>query len=230
MSIRSLRKWLTFLVCGQIATAGLVFGASDQGEQRDRRVSAGIKIGVPLTEVLKTNISGNSTQSKRYTIGPVVDVYLLRGVNVEVSAMYKRVDQQATANDILGYVPINDEDSYAIVQHYRVSAVGQSWEFPIALQYHFSFRSIRPYAEVGRSYSHLTNILGYLPSIPGGPIGPIEPTHNRVNRQGLLVGAGAEIKHHFIHLTPGFRFTRYSRGQGYLLNTNSAEFLVGFKF
>src|SRR5689334_5958134 len=98
MSIGGLRKWLTFLVCGQIATAGLVFGAADESDQRARRVSAGIKIGAPLTDFLKTNISGNSIQTKRYTVGPVVDVYLLRGVNIEVSAMYKRIDQQATAN------------------------------------------------------------------------------------------------------------------------------------
>ena len=38
MSIGGSRKWLTFLVCGQIATAGLifgglVFGASDEFER-----------------------------------------------------------------------------------------------------------------------------------------------------------------------------------------------------
>jgi hypothetical protein len=229
MSIGGSRKLLTFLVCGQIATAGLVFGESDQFEQ-PRRVSAGIKIGAPLTEFLKTDISGNSIQTKPYTFGPVIDVYLLRGVGIEVSAMYKRIDQQATANNILGYVVIDEENSYAITEHYRVSAVGQSWEFPIALQYHFPLSSIRPYVEIGRSYSQLTNILGYIRFVPGGVIGPMEPAHDRVNRHGLLVGAGAEIKQHFIHMTPGVRFTRYSRGEGYLLNTNSAEFLVGFKF
>jgi hypothetical protein len=88
MSIDGSRKWLTFLVCGQIATAGLVFGASDEF---GRRVSAGIKIGEPLTQVAETGIPGYEMQTKRYTIGPVVNIFLLRGVNIEVGAMYKRI-------------------------------------------------------------------------------------------------------------------------------------------
>ena len=231
MSSGGSRKWLTFLVCGQIAMAGLVFGASDEFE---RRVSAGIKIGVPLTQVAETGIPGNEMQTKRYTFGPVVNVTLIRGVSVELGAMYKRIDQQATATTVLGYVVLSDEDGYVIEEHHRVSTAGRSWEFPIAAQYHFSLRSIRPYVEGGLSFNHLANIFSYPPFAPGVVGVTFEPTRNTVNRRGLLVGAGAEIKYHFIHLTPGIRFTRYptrlyeSTVPPY--RTNAVDFLVGFRF
>jgi len=231
MSIGGSRKWLTFLVCGQIATAGLVFGASDEFE---RRVSAGIKIGVPLTQVAETGIPGNEMQTKRYTFGPVVNVNLMRGVSLEFGAMYKRIDQQATATTVLGYVVLSDEDGYVIEENHRVSTAGRSWEFSIAPQYHFSLRSIRPYVEGGLSFNHLANIFSYPPFAPGVVGVTFEPTRNTVNRRGLLVGAGVEIKHHFIHLTPGIRFTRYptrlydSTVPPY--RTNAVDFLVGFRF
>src|SRR5437899_13074221 len=99
MRIGGSRKWLTFLVFGQIATAGLVFGASDEFV---RRVSASIKIGVPLTQVAQTDIAGNAMQVKRYTFGPAVNVSLLRGVSLEFGAMYQRLAQQADATTVLG--------------------------------------------------------------------------------------------------------------------------------
>jgi hypothetical protein len=166
------RKWLAFLVCGKIAAACLVFGASDEFE---RRVSAGIKLGVPLTEVLKPDIPVNEIQTKRYTIGPVVNISVLHGVNIEFSAMYKRIDQQSTASTVVGYVDLGD-DTYEILEHHRVATVGKSWEFPIAAQYHFSTRLIRPYVEGGLSYSHLSNIFGGFLGSSG------EPTHNLGNR------------------------------------------------
>jgi hypothetical protein len=230
MSIGGSRKWLAFLVCGKIATACLVFGASDEFE---RRVSAGIKIGVPLTQVAETGIPGNEMQTKRYTIGPVVNISLLRGVNIEVGAMYKRINQQGLAAVLTGYVDLGD-DSYYTRQFYRVSAAGRSWEFPIAAQYHFKSRSIRPYVEGGLSYNHLTNIYGYWNPGLFAVGSRFEPTHNVVNRRGLLFGVGADINHHFIHLTPGIRLTRYpTRLYDTTVpppGTNSVDFLVGFRF
>jgi hypothetical protein len=233
MSIGGSRKWLTFLVCGQIATAGLVFGGSDEF---GRRVSAGIKIGVPLTQVAETGIPGNEMQTKRYTFGPVVNVNLIRGVSVELSAIYKRIDQQATATTVLGYVVLSDEDSYVIEENHRVSTVGRSWEFPIAAQYHFSLGSIRPYVESGLSFNHLADIFSYPPFIPQATVGTtFEPTqHNTINRKGFLVGAGTEITHHFIHLSPGIRLTRYPTilydSTVPPIPTNSVDFLLGLRF
>jgi hypothetical protein len=225
------RRWLAFLVCGKIAAACLVFGASDEF---GRRVSAGIKIGVPLTQQAETGIPENEMQTNRFTFGPVVNVTLIRGVSLEFGALYKRLDQQATATTVLGYVDLGDDDSYAILGRHRVSTVGRSWEFPIAAQYHFSLRSVRPYVESGLSFNHLTNIFGYPPFAPFVVGSTFEPTHHTVHRRGFLIGAGAEIKYHFIHLTPGIRLTRYATRLYDTTvpppGTTAVDFLLGFRF
>jgi len=223
------REWLAFLVCGKIATACLLFGASDEFE---RRVSAGFKVGVPLTQALNSDISENKSQTKPYTIGPVVNVSVVHGVSFEFSALYKRIDQQATATTVVGHVDIGDEGCCAILEHHRVATVGKSWEFPIAAQYHFAARSIRPYVEGGISYNQLRNIFGYPSSNTGFAVGStFEPTHNVIGRRGFLFGTGASITHHIVHVTPGIRFTRYNRGHTqWMLATNVVDFLVDFKF
>src|SRR5437762_886529 len=78
----------TAVVCLLLAAASSVFA---------QHISGGIKAGVTLTDLVRTN-SGDvrtSTQTKRYTIGPVMDIRLLFGFGVEFGAMYKRFDQQS---------------------------------------------------------------------------------------------------------------------------------------
>src|SRR4030095_11723378 len=84
----------------------------------------------------------------RYAIGPVVDIRVWRKVGIETGAMYKRVGQQTQFSFVI--VPCSDEEcTNGVVGHYGVSAAGRSWEFPVAGQYHFSWRWMRPYAEGG---------------------------------------------------------------------------------
>ena len=125
-----------------------------------QHISVGIKAGVPLTDLVRTD-SGDvrtSTQTKRYTIGPVVDIGLVLGFGVEFGAMYKRFDQQSFAVTTTGYVIIDEEDSYPITQTAGISAVGHSWEFPLAVQYRFFKSAIRPYVEGGVSLNRLSNV------------------------------------------------------------------------
>src|SRR5262249_49907573 len=67
------RKWLAFLVCAKLATAGLVFGASGEAE---RRLSAGVKIGGPVGD-LQNDDGGFTLKTKRYTVGPFVNIRTL---------------------------------------------------------------------------------------------------------------------------------------------------------
>ena len=132
-----------------------------------QRISAGIKAGVPLTGLLRTNdrdarfYTDFPTQTKRYTIGPVVDIGLPLGFRVEFGAMYKRLDQQSVAVTTTGFVLIDEETSYPIQQTTNISAVGHSWEFPVAVQYHFFKSAIRPYVEGGVSLNRLSNVYSF---------------------------------------------------------------------
>ena len=228
-----LGKWLTFLVLAKIASVSVVFGAPS--DEIENRVSIGIKAGVPLTDFVKPYLS-YQVDTKRYVIGPVVDFRIWRNWSIETGAMHKRVYQQAQVTYVI--VPATDEEgTNGVLGHYGVSAVGRSWEFPAAGQYHFSWHEIRPYAEGGLSYNHLTSM--FRPSTlfvdPQGP-----PARQPISRTGFLLGAGAGITLHSIHVTPGLRYTRYKehavtvqKGLPFefpLPSSNSVDFLVGFTF
>jgi hypothetical protein len=209
-----------------------------------QHISVGIKAGVPLTGLLRTNSSDVRsygefpTQTKRYTIGPVVDIGLLLGFGVEFGAMYKRFDQQSLAVTTIGFTT-DDETSYPIQQTAGISAVGHSWEFPVAVQYHFFKSAIRPYVEGGVSLNRLSNVY----SFKNAPIDfrqlpfTFVPLRDSFTRVGPLFGMGVDVKLHRIHVTPGLRYTHYNRlsllpnctGPG-CGGSRVVDFLVGFTF
>ena len=178
-----------------------------------------------MTRFLTFDYGVGDAHTKRYTIGPVMDIGLYRRFGIEVGAMYKRTDESSFSATLLSVVD-TDEGPAANYRYNHVSTVGRSWEFPVAAQYHISLRSMRPYLEGGLSYNHLSNIYGPWAQA----IGQAErlPSLNSFNRKGVLFGGGTEIKLHMIHVTPGLRYTHYSKGKPFLLAPNAVDFLVGF--
>ena len=205
-----------------------------------QRISVGIKAGVPLTDIVETNSSGISglpfqAQTRRYTIGPVVDIALPLGFGLEFGAMYKRFDQKSVAVTITGFTP-TEEINIPIEQRADISAVGHSWEFPAAVQYRFFQSSVRPYVEGGISVNHLGNVYDFA-SANASFFSPTPTTtvHHRAHWQLLrtgwwLVGMGVDLKFHVIHVTPGLRYTHYNEKNFWLPSTNAVDFLVGFTF
>ena len=226
---------------GGTAVACLLLAAASSAFAQ--HISVGIKAGVPLTDLVKT-ASGDvrtSTQTKRYTIGPVVDIGLPLGFGVEVGAMYKRFDQQSIAVTITGYVVIDEDNSYPVTQKAGISAVGHSWEFPVAVQYRFFKSAIRPYVEGGVSLNRLSNVYSVqqtpYPRQLQLPF-TIEHIRSSFTRHGPLFGMGVDVKLHRIHVTPGLRYTHYNKltsltacisGPGCGGN-KAVDFLVGFTF
>jgi hypothetical protein len=212
-----------------------------------QHISVGIKAGVPLTNLVGNNsgdapsLSEFPTQTRRYTIGPVVDIGLLLGFGVEFGAMYKRFDQRSIAITTIGFTT-NDETGYPITQTAGISAVGHSWEFPIAGQYRFFKSAIRPYVEGGVSLNRLSNAYSVqmtpYPSPPQIPF-TICPLRSSFTRHGPLFGMGVDVKLHRIHVTPGLRYTHYNKLSGQLTgclsgpgcpSNNAVDILVGFTF
>jgi len=233
MPIFRTKNWLSFLV------ACLVFGTPTIVSAQ--RVEFGIKAGVPITNIVEMNLGGFDAQTKRYTIGPVMDIHFPKSFSVEVSAMYKRFDQQGQGVTITGYTPCVEEDGSpflcSTLKYPSTSRIGHSWEFPIAVQYHFPLESIRPYVEGGISFNNLSDVLGprgvpFGPQPGQPPVGTrVEPTVNSLSRTGFLVGGGVDIKLPFGHLTPGVRFTQYGQ-ESYpvLSSTNAVDIAVKFTF
>jgi hypothetical protein len=240
MFVRYPGNWVSFLVRGTIAGC-LFFGAATSVFAQ--HVDFGFKAGVPITDIMATTLGGGfDANTKRYTIGPVMDIQSLKQLSIEIGAMYKRIDQQGEGFTITGYTPCVDfEDGTpymcANVKSQSFSKAGHSWEFPVAVQYHIPWRSLRPYAEGGVSFNNLTDILGYPPPAfpplaPNPPVGAVfAPTVNTISRTGFLAGGGVEIKVPFGHVTPGLRYTRYSEESfGLIRSKISVDFVVKFSF
>src|SRR5262245_23747687 len=228
MSICLRRRWLALLVCGKITAACCVFGA-DSNESKPR-VSVGIKVGKSTTRFLTFDglpPRGGDAHTQRYTISPIIDIGLQRGFGIEVGATYRRIDERSASAKLIGFVD-TEEYTGPNYGYNLVSTVGRSWEFPVAGQYHFSLRSMRPYLEGGFSYNHLSNIYGPRPQAVGQT--ELLPSLHSFNRKGVLFGGGVEIKRQMIHVTPGLRYTRYDKGEPFLLAPNIVDFLVGFTF
>jgi hypothetical protein len=221
---QALGKSFSALVCKELAACFLLAAATSAFAQH---VTVGIKAGVPLTDVVQVAdfINGQPFQAhtKRYTIGPIVDIGLPWGFGIEIGAMYKRFDQQ------VGQVTVtftDDNGQFAgTLTRPAVSSAGQSLEIPLAIQYHFRGPLLHPYVEAGFSYNHLSDVFG-----PGGPDLRPPPPKNSEDRAGFLLGAGVAFKLHRIHLAPGLRYTRYTQAQEWLPSANAVDLLLGVTF
>src|SRR5882762_6598775 len=87
-------------------------------------VSVGIKGGVPLTEAFDTvsdATRGYVSTTRRYIVGPSVELNLPAGFGVEFDALYTRLNF-----------------SQNIVATAITATTANSWEFPLVLKYKFS--------------------------------------------------------------------------------------------
>ena len=174
--------------------------------------SIGGVVGTPLTDVTQTttlagiNYLRNSTL---FTIGPSLQVNLPAGFRVEIDALYRPV-------------------AYQIATSVLTSNVSASqFRFPVLLQYHVGkFPLVKPYAEAGLSFDHLSDLQHAAALLPSQPGAIVQTTH-----AGLVLGFGLDIKVPFIRISPEIRYTRQfsSDFQG-ISELNQAEFLVGLRF
>jgi opacity protein-like surface antigen len=165
-------------------------------------VMGGIKIGAPLTDAF--NVTNSPTfasitaDANDYVWGPFVEVKLPWKFSVEADALYR------------GY-------------HFGVaggSTHASSWEFPIVAKYHFLKGPVKPYAEGGLSFSHLSDVTQVL-----------TPNHN--TNFGIVLGAGVQINLLVLKISPEIRYTgnTVKNFTGLIdSNRNQVAFLVGIGF
>jgi hypothetical protein len=174
--------------------------------------SAGLIVGTPLTDVTQTttlagiNYLRNSTL---FTIGPTLRINLPAGVRIEFDALYRPVAYQIATGTSLA----------------NVSA--SQFRFPILLQHDIGgLPLIRPYAEAGLSFDHLSNLSQAVRLLPSQPGAIVQTTH-----AGLVLGFGVDVKLLVIKISPEIRYTRQlsSDFRG-ISELNQAEFLVGIRF
>lgn len=174
--------------------------------------SFGLVAGTPLTDVTQTTtIAGINylRNSTLFTIGPSLQINLPAGLRVEIDALYRPVAYQIATKAVAG----------------NVSA--SQFRFPVLLQRHVgNFPLVKPYAEAGLSFDHLTNISQAATVLASQPGAVVQASH-----AGLVLGFGADIKVPFVRVSPEIRYTRQfsSDFQG-ISELNQAEVLIGIRF
>jgi opacity protein-like surface antigen len=192
---------------------------------------AGVKAGVPLTDFVNTVQSprlGFNSNTKRYIIGPMVQVGLPAGFAVEFDALYRRLNYES--NSSLVDVMTNTRTT------------GNAWEVPLVLKYRFLHTPIvKPYVEAGVAWDTLsgmkqsiTNTIFPNRTTTTTTGNPAELRNSTTT--GFVVGGGVDI-HVLLHISPEVRYTHWGAEHfrdtvnGLLhSNQNQAEFLVGFTF
>lgn len=187
--------------------------------------TAGIKAGVPLTDFFDTVSSPNfgfNSDTKRYVIGPTVELRLPGGLGFEFDALYRRFHYEGE---------ISNGDAMTS------RTKGGAWQFPLLAKYRFPFPLARPYVLGGVAWNTLTGLRQDVTSLVTGRSSTDEPAELRERTTtGIVLGAGLEVGALVIRISPEVRYTRWGssqfRGPNDALrsNRNQAEFLVGFTF
>jgi outer membrane protein W len=189
------------------------------------QLSVGIKAGVPLTDTLDVANSvtnGYTTNTKRYTVGPMVELRLPWGLGVEVDALYKNVNYNGLTTGSTS------------------STTGSAWQFPVIAKKRFSGGAIRPYIGAGPSFQHLFSLKQVTTFFTGGATTTTTGDPKEINDRSGIGGAlegGFELHIGPLKLSPEVRYTRWGSPtflstfrQGVDLNRNQAEFLLGIAF
>jgi opacity protein-like surface antigen len=193
-------------------------------------LSFGIRAGVPLTDFIDSVNSGNSvvtSTTHRYIVGPSLELRLPAGFGVEVDALYRRLNYNASFN--LVDVFTNNQTT------------GNAWEFPLLVKYRVATPLIKPYIDAGLAFDTLSGLKQTVVST----VAPNRQTTTTTNNPselknstttGFVIGFGADIHALVLHISPEIRYTRWGSSHftipngAAISNQNQAEFLVGFTF
>ncbi|MFB3825663.1 MAG: outer membrane beta-barrel protein [Bryobacteraceae bacterium] len=187
--------------------------------------SVGVKAGVPLTDFFTTVRSPNfgfNSNTKRYIVGPSVQLGLPGGLAVELDALYRRLNYEGSGT--LADVLTNNRTT------------GNAWEFPLLLKYRFPAPVARPFLSAGVAWDTLSGLKQSI-STRLNLTETSEPKElENKTTTGFVLGAGVEVRAPFVRVIPEIRYTRWGShhfrdAAGSLLsNRNQAEFLLGFTF
>jgi hypothetical protein len=182
--------------------------------------TAGVKVGLPMTDFINTVNGQSSSVTNRYLVGPTAELHLPFSLGIELDALYRHFNYQ----NVIG------SGASAVV---NVNTAG-AWEFPLLLKYRFKGSLARPYIDAGVAWDKITGLTSTVQRsvTTGGVANPSGEQDS--NSVGAVVGFGLDL-HFVIHVLPEVRFTRWTSAHFNINNVLSsnqsqAEFMVGITF
>lgn len=177
----------------------LVFVAFSLGVCTAQQVAVGLKAGARLTGDIDSYDA--QSESKRYLLGPAVELALPLRFSVEVDALYHRTGFRTAFSNFGG--------------GYQAGYRANEWEFPMLLKYRLPFPAVRPFVEVGYAPRYLSGSyqsIGYSVDLPTGAV-----THSTGSGKwspgvshGVVAGGGIEFGGRHLRLAPEIRYTRWN--------------------
>jgi hypothetical protein len=203
-------------------TAGILTGSVCFGQSISVGVVGGARVNDDLTGASAASVS------KRYVVGPALDIGLPLGFGVEVDALYRREGFQSSfENPGPGFFSSGSFEERA-----------NSWEFPMLLKYRLPVPLVKPFAEVG-----------YAPRVIDGTItnyfyaststSTSTSSEHWPDSQGLVIGGGVQFGIGRLRLSPAVRYTHWNNtpitgtfvnGPGFESTQNQVDVLVGIEW
>jgi hypothetical protein len=224
--------------------------------------SIGVKGGIPISDasgirpdsgctVIGCSSFNFSSETKRYTLGPTIELRLPLGFAFEADALYSRLSYDTfrfgSGSFIFGGVEFfDDESNFTSIKLER-------WTFPILLKWRYGGRHAHPFVDGGISLDHISGIDGRITTISHDSFSPFpeQIQHEKFgspgpaalssrNRNGGVLGGGIEFRPIGpVRLTPEARYTRWASSQLVPFppfpnvtgtNLNEVTFLLGITF
>lgn len=193
-------------------------------------LSVGLKAGVSLREEFSGSLGVIHDESKRYTLGPMVDLRLPLHFALEFDALYRRE----------GYTLQNFDSNF--FHSYGGRERSNSWKFPIVAKYRLPGAArVEPYIGIGYAprIVYGSQVDTYVQNDLSGNVISVSSATRDSNydaTHGLVIEGGFNLPVPHFHVSPEIRYTRWhtpflyvvgSYGDLYFSRRNQVEVLFG---
>ena len=163
--------------------------------------------------------------TKRYTVGPAVDVCCLPlNLRFEANALYTRLDSDAT--EIVISRPVTTARATR----------ANSWQFPLLLKKEIPVRRVQPFGDIGYALRHVSGTSHIVLTAATNTVLPYQAFDESLVGtwvHGFVVGGGLAFHSGPLEFSPEVRYTRWAvRNSKPVIptlnvNLNQADFLLG---
>lgn len=179
-----------------ILTLVFLGGSSAMAQQ----VGLGVEGGIRTTD----DISGTLTpESKRYIVGPKVDIRLPLRLSLEADALYRRFGYTLYSNGVLA----------SSITRERAN----SWEFPMLVKYRFPIPRLNPFVGIGYAprIIHGTDVSSgfFLSGMSPNPLTYYFNQRSTVSyplTHGTVASAGVDLATGRVRVSPEVRYVHWS--------------------